>query len=235
MPKINVERIPISDRESLSKALMLLTGTPPGPNYKAPLKFVAPCRLSSIHLPVVWPQMHGVYQIIVGDDAETLGEFWNGAFCKTIWTDPYASQLWLPTELANEPILHEALRNWLRIFTGTGSSNAKQVEFLSSSISSAQLEVLRRSICNGGPWVHHSSVPQANILQSRKKKDGEEIVTAFREPSKGSDSHILTCGLMPYSKIRKGQGISQHKRGPTGPTRKAVTGDAIAPGFAAGS
>jgi hypothetical protein len=180
LSKIEVEHILISDRASLAKALTLLAGTPPHIGYQAPLQFIAPSRLPTAYYPEIWPQDHGVYQAIVGDDAETLSEFWNGAFWKRIWTAPYAHQLWLPTDLARDPILHEPLRIWLRHCTGTGNSNAKNVEFLSSSLPSAELDVLRQNICNGSAWAPRSYIPQPDILESRRRKAEEEVIPVLR-------------------------------------------------------
>jgi len=112
MPKLNIEHIPLSDRASLAEALTLLAGTRPGASHRPPIQFLAPCQLPSLHLGEVWPQSDRVYQVLVGDNAETLAEFWNGAFWKMIWPVPYAHQLWLPLDLANDPLLREALGNW---------------------------------------------------------------------------------------------------------------------------
>jgi len=175
MEKISVVHVPISDRHSLAKALVLLAGTKPGTAYQAPLQFIAPNRLPSIHLAAMWPQSNSAYQVIIGDDAKTLTEFWNGVFWKMSWRTTHESQMWLPTDLAKDPILHDSLRNWLRRYTGTGNSNAKGVEFLSSSISATELDVLQQTLCNDPIWAPRGCVPQTTILDSRRQKAVEQF------------------------------------------------------------
>jgi hypothetical protein len=176
MSKINYERVLISDRATLASALTLLIGTPPGPGYKPPQQFVTPAKLSSIQMAEVWPQTDNVYQVIVGDSPRDLAEFWNGAWWKRTWTAPYAHQLWLPTELAKDTGLHEAVKNWLRFFTHFGNSNAKEVEFLSATVPTAELDVLRLQICNGVGWSPRGRIAQPEISNERKRK-AEEILS----------------------------------------------------------
>ena len=198
MAKIDVEHIPISDKDSLIQALTLLAGTPPGRGYQAPLKFVAPCQLPSIHLPEMWPHMANAYHVIVGNDPDTLTEFWNGTFWKRAWTVPYSYQLWIPTELARDPLLHDAFRNWLRLYSGTGNSNAKHIEFLSSTLSGTELDALQRSICNGGPWAPRGSVPQPDILLSRKHQAEKEIPVVLRNRGwSNADESVRFTGNSP--------------------------------------
>ena len=173
IPKINAQRVHISDRASLARALIELAGAvPTTPNdYRPPLRFVAPCDLSSISESFpLWP-INKLYQVIVGDAPDDLSEHWNGTFLNQTCTKPYEHQLWLPSELAREPLLQDALKNWLRRYTGTGSSEAKTVEFLSASLPSTELEKLRLEICgNAGAWTPRSEVAKPETLAARKKK-----------------------------------------------------------------
>ena len=180
MSKINVERVSISDRESLANALTLLVGTPPGTGYKAPLQFVAPARLPSVQLAESWPQADDVYQVIVGDTPTDLAEFWNGVWWKRTWTAPYAHQIWLPTGLANDPCVREALTNWLRHYARVGNSNSKNVEFLSTSLSETELDALRHQICNGGIWCPRGRIVQPDMLATRKRKAEEDYFSIRR-------------------------------------------------------
>jgi hypothetical protein len=181
MPKINVERIHIADRAALANALILLAGTPPGgKEHKAPLRFIAPALLPSVQLGETWPQTTNVYQVIVGNAPSDFAEFWNGVLWRRTWSAPYAYQMWLPTELANDPLLTDALRNWLRLFTGVGNSNAKNVEFLSTSILDAELDALRQRICAVGAWSPRGHVAQPDVLAARKRKAEEDFFSIRR-------------------------------------------------------
>ena len=178
LAKAQVEHLIVSDRKALAEALTLLVGTQPGPGYKAPLRFVAPNELTSVFLPEVWPlsDTNSVYQVIVGDSAPDFSEHWNEEIWKRTWAKPHAWHLWVPPDFARDPILQGALRNWLRHYTGVGNSNAKQVEFISHSLSTAELGTLRQEICgNSGGWVPWSRVTAPEILAGRKRKAEERL------------------------------------------------------------
>src|SRR5665213_544310 len=180
LPKLNVHHCQISDRKSLAAAMTELVGTPPGPGYRAPIKFIALNELSSLHLPEAWPQweINNVYQVIVGDAPDDFVEHWNGVYWKQTWTNPHVRHLWLPTELARDPLLRDALKNWFRRYTGTGSSGAKAVEFISASLSFAELETLRQEICGPvGIWTPHSHVAKSETLTERRRKSQDENLT----------------------------------------------------------
>jgi hypothetical protein len=177
--KINFHRIHISDRKALATALIELAGTipTPGEKYQQPMRFIAPCELSSPSERFPFSPINSLYQIIIGNAPDDLSEHWNGVFLNLTWTKPYAHQLWLPLELAREPLLHDALKSWLRRYTGAGSSNAKTVEFLSASLSSAELETLRQEICGkAGAWTPRSEVPKPQNLTARKNKAEKDFI-----------------------------------------------------------
>ena len=176
----NVKHVCITDRRSLGAALTLLAGTVPGTGYQSPLRFVAPVQLTSLHLGEPWPlwDMNHVYQVIVGDTPGDLAEHWNGVFWTRTWAKPYEHYLWLPTDLAREPMIRDGLQNWLRYYTRTGNSDAKDAEFFSASLPPAELDAVRQEICSGHrAWTPRSHVAQAEIVARRKRKAEEEALT----------------------------------------------------------
>ena len=163
--KIKVRKFLIGDRNSLAAALLEWTGTQPGSGYRPPVALLAPCELASIFDGEMWPTsaFSHSFQVIVGDQPADLAEHWNSVWWKRTWPKPFIHQLWLPAGLAFDPAMREPIRNWLRLFTGTGSSGAKAAEFLSHSLPVTELEQLRKDFCEGA-WAPRGRVitPQTN-------------------------------------------------------------------------
>ncbi len=166
LSKIRVRKFLITDRNSLVAALLEWTGTEPGGStYRPPAPLLAPCELASIFGRDMWPTsaFSHSFQVIVGDQPADVAEHWNSVWWKRTWPKPFAYHLWFPAGLAFDPAMREPIRNWLRLFTGTGSSGAKDAEFLSHSLPVSELERLRNEVCEG-PWAPRGRVitPQTN-------------------------------------------------------------------------
>jgi hypothetical protein len=174
--KIRIRKFLISDRKSLAAALLEWTGSAPGSGYQPPTRLLAPSELGSIFQGETWPTspFSHSFQIIVGDNPADLAEHWNSVWWKRTWTRPYAHHLWLPTELAFDALMREPLRNWLRLYTGTGSSGAKVAEFVSNSLPATELEPLKKALCEG-PWAPHGRVVTPQTNDERRRRVEQEL------------------------------------------------------------
>ena len=73
------------------------------------------------------------FQVIVGDTIKDLAYFWNKPWLLSRWKRTYMNQLWLPTSLATDPDMEDALCAWIGRNSWTERQNSKTVQFVSFS------------------------------------------------------------------------------------------------------
>ena len=80
------------------------------------------------------------FQVIVGDTIEDLVYFWNKPWLLSRWKRTYMKQLWLPTVLATDPDMEDALCAWISKNSWTERKNSKTVQFVSFSTEEEDLK-----------------------------------------------------------------------------------------------
>ena len=80
------------------------------------------------------------FQVIVGDTIEDLVYFWNKPWLLSRWKRTYMNQLWLPTALATDPDMEDALCAWISKNSRTERQSSKTVQFVSFSTEEEDLK-----------------------------------------------------------------------------------------------
>ncbi len=80
------------------------------------------------------------FQVIVGDTIEDLVYFWNRPWLISRWKRQYMHQLWLPTALATDPDMEDALCAWINKNSWIERENSKAIQFVSFSTEEEDLK-----------------------------------------------------------------------------------------------
>ena len=84
------------------------------------------------------------FEIVVGDTLQDIVHFWNRPWLLGRWRRKYMSQLWLPTVLATDPLIKDALCSWINRKAWKQGNNPDTAQFVSFSIEEQEL----RNIAN---------------------------------------------------------------------------------------
>ena len=80
------------------------------------------------------------FQVVVGDSIHDLVYFWNKPWLLSRWKRTYMKQLWLPTALATDPDMEDALCAWISKNSWTERQSSKTVQFVSFSTEEEDLK-----------------------------------------------------------------------------------------------
>ena len=80
------------------------------------------------------------FEVIVGDTLQDIVHFWNRPWLLSRSKRKRMNQLWLPTTLATDPIMEDALCKWINRNTSKNSDNSKTVSFVTFSTENRELE-----------------------------------------------------------------------------------------------
>ena len=80
------------------------------------------------------------FEVIVGDTLQEIVHFWNRPWLLSRSKRKYMNQLWLPTALATDPIMEDALCSWINRNTWKKNGNPKTVYFVSFSGKDREIE-----------------------------------------------------------------------------------------------
>jgi hypothetical protein len=195
MPKIQTHRIAISDRGSLAAALIEMAGRFRPPIARQALPFIAPCQLASVGLAPSWTTstFQNIYQIVIGDTPDDFAEFWSGVFWSRNWSKPYSGHLWVPASLIADAVFHDALLDWLRRYTGSGS-NDRRAEPISRSVSATEVEKIRQSLFTVAPPIF-TSASNPDWLEQRRARAERELAGPdhFMSWNSRTDAIRFTC------------------------------------------
>ena len=92
------------------------------------------------------------FQVIVGDTIKDLAYFWNKPWLLSRWKRTYMNQLWLPTTLAADPDMEDALCAWIGRNSWTERQNSKTVQFVSFSTEEEDLKSIASRFQNKLRW-----------------------------------------------------------------------------------
>ena len=82
------------------------------------------------------------FEIIVGDTLQDIVHFWNRPWLISRWKRKDMKQLWLPTTLATDPSMEDALCAWISKHSWAERQQSNAVQFVSFSIEEEELEDL---------------------------------------------------------------------------------------------
>ena len=80
------------------------------------------------------------FEIIVGDTLQDIVHFWNRPWLISRWKRKSINQLWIPTTLATDLCMEDALCAWISKYSWWERQNSKAVHFVSFSIEEEALE-----------------------------------------------------------------------------------------------
>ena len=80
------------------------------------------------------------FQVVVGDSIHDLVYFWNKPWLLSRWKRTYMNQLWLPTALATDPDMEDALCAWINKNSWIERENSKAIQFVSFSTEEEDLK-----------------------------------------------------------------------------------------------
>ncbi len=121
--------------------------------------------------PVLRGSLGREYRLHIGETVEDFASDWNSA----LWTGnvdaPYRNQLWIPTSLAEDATLLDALNNWLRRYSGWGNNNAKEIAVTSDSLTEDRARNVANAICQ----FPRSPLPFRVITKENQAREREYI------------------------------------------------------------
>ena len=80
------------------------------------------------------------FEVVVGDTLQDIVHFWNRPWLLGRWRRKYMNQLLLPTILATDPSMEEALCSWIKRNAWKQGNNPETVQFVSFSTELPELE-----------------------------------------------------------------------------------------------
>ena len=80
------------------------------------------------------------FEIIVGDTLQDIVHFWNRPRLISRWKRQYIYQLWIPTDLAADSRMEDALCALINKYSWSERQHSKAVQFVSFSIEESELE-----------------------------------------------------------------------------------------------
>ena len=109
------------------------------------------------------------FEVIVGDTLQDIVHFWNRPWLLSRSKRKLMKQLWLPTTLATDPIMEDALYEWIDRNTWKKSENPRTVNFVTFSTENRELEEIAGKFQEKlGAFTHvkHYTEPQIPSLTS---------------------------------------------------------------------
>ncbi len=92
------------------------------------------------------------FQVIVGDTIEDIVYFWNKPYLLSRWKRTYMNHLWLPTDLATDADMKDALCTWVNKSSWAEEQNSKTIQFVSFSIEEQELKSIASRFQNKLRW-----------------------------------------------------------------------------------
>ena len=151
------------------------------------------------------------FEVIVGDTLQDIVHFWNRSWLLGRWRRKYMNQLLLPTTLATDPSMEEALCSWIKRNIRKQGNNLEPVDFVSFSTEQPELESIADKFQRKlGVFTHakHYADPQIPSLAS-------EHLSFFLDenPLSSRDSSIETCraqGTQDLLEVTEPNGLAQY-------------------------
>ena len=97
-------------------------------------------------------QAQNRFQVVVGDTIEDIVYFWNKPYLLSRWKRTFMNHLWLPTDLATDADMKDALCAWVNKSSWAEEQNSKTVQFVSFSIEEEELKSIASRFQNKLRW-----------------------------------------------------------------------------------
>ena len=151
------------------------------------------------------------FEVVVGDTLQDIIHFWNRSWLLDRWRRKYMNQLLLPTILATDPSMEEALCSWIKRYAWNEDNNPGTVQFVSFSAEQPELESIADKFQSKLRVFTHAKYytePQIPSLAS-------EHLSIFLDenPPSFRDSSIETCrvqGTQGILEVTEPNGLAQH-------------------------
>ncbi|MDE0313342.1 MAG: hypothetical protein OXM61_00440, partial [Candidatus Poribacteria bacterium] len=151
------------------------------------------------------------FEVIVGDTLQDIVYFWNRPWLLGRWRRKYMNQLWLPTVLATDPSMEDALCSWIDRNAWKQGNNPETVQFVSFSIEESELRSIdskfQRTL-RAFTHIKHYDEPQIpNLASEHLSFFSDENLLSSR------DSSIETCrtqGNQDILELTEPNGLAQH-------------------------
>lgn len=124
----------ITDRESLATAFKELSTFE---RFTYPIQI---CSLPNTFRDIEYYRMGRVFTVVAGDSAEDIAYSWNRALLIPNNKRTHLNQIWLPTELANDLELENALKIWLKRVVDPAGTTTQEIQFVTFSLEKEELE-----------------------------------------------------------------------------------------------
>ena len=150
------------------------------------------------------------FEVVVGDTLQDIVYFWNRPWLLGRWRRKYMNQLWLPTALANDPAMEDALCSWINRNSRIERGNSETVQFVSFSTEEALKSIVSRfqKQLRGATSVKCYKEPQIPNLCP------EDLLFFLREnprPSRDSSIEIRKAqGNKDILELTEPNGLAQH-------------------------
>ena len=151
------------------------------------------------------------FEVVVGDTLRDIVHFWNRPWLLSRQRRKYMNQMWLPTTLATDSSIKDALCSWIKRNIRKENNNPGTVRFVSFSTEQPELENIADAFKGTlGAFTHakHYTEPQIPNL-------APEYLSFFLDenPLSSRDSSIETCraqGTQDILEVTEPNGLDQH-------------------------
>lgn len=92
------------------------------------------------------------FYVFVGDDPSDLVDFWNNPLYLHSWTRKFLRQIWIPSSLAEDPELKDALTKFIHGRADAYGNGQKKVVYSTRSLSDARIKSIADSLTDSG-WL----------------------------------------------------------------------------------
>lgn len=148
------------------------------------------------------------FYVFVGDSPHELIDFWNNPFYLQSWTRNRIRQLWIPTQIAEDPELTEALRRLIQGRADPYGSGQKIAIFSTRTLSDTKIDVIANNLTDK-TWLRKTSV----IKKTEEYPDYENYF-AFDRNKSGMEHYRGTSEqekiIVPPPDIKEGTMGGEH-------------------------
>ena len=141
----------ITDRKSLADALLELAHTP-NIIFRDQV-----CTLPNTERDSKEDTWANCFEVIVGDTLQDIVYFWNSPLLVRRSKRGFINHMWLPTALAKDSDMEDAIHAWIARGVNLGSQTPKTVRFVSFSVEKRELEDIAGRF-RENPRIRHRQV-----------------------------------------------------------------------------
>ncbi|MEP7337565.1 MAG: hypothetical protein ABI977_07450 [Acidobacteriota bacterium] len=124
------------------------------------------------------------FTVVIGDSWEDIAHFWNHPMTLTQLHRTGTSEIWLPTALANEPILQELLPGWFKKLARYLCEHGRPIHFVSHSLSENHLQEFAEKLA-----FQDKSLNAKCRSFSQPEVPNFVLGTTYLEPPRDSEIH----------------------------------------------